>query len=140
MNSEQLEEVRQHAEAGEGLPPAEHLLSVEASLANAARSKMEASLHSLRESFARMKEHVPTLEDAEPLKHKLNKTAEQTKVAIRNERRHTLHEAERMRKDKDISEEEYSIIAAGVQRLTDHFIVEIDEMIEKKISELSHPL
>jgi ribosome recycling factor len=64
----------------------------------------------------------------------------QTKVVIRNERRHILHEAERMRKDKDISEEEYSVIAAGIQRLTDHYIGEIDDMIEKKIAELSHPL
>lgn len=63
----------------------------------------------------------------------------QTKVVIRNERRHILHEAERMKKDKDISDEEFAAISAGIQRLTDQFVFEIDSMIERKISELSHP-
>lgn len=57
LNVEQLDEIRQHAEAGEGLPPAEHLISVEASLAASARSKMEAALETLKDSFAGMKQH-----------------------------------------------------------------------------------
>lgn len=60
-------------------------------------------------------------------------------MVIRNERRHILHEAERLKKDKDISDEEFTAISAGIQRLTDQFVDEIDSMIERKISQLSHP-
>ncbi len=57
MSAEQLEEVRHHAEAGDGLPPAEHLLSVEASVEDEARRKMACAVEALREAFNPMKAH-----------------------------------------------------------------------------------
>jgi len=62
--------------------------------------------------------------------------AEQARVAVRNVRRDGMDAIKQMEKAHDISEDEARRLADEVQKLTDKFIAQIDELLEKKDAEI----
>ena len=66
----------------------------------------------------------------------VHQRAEEGKVAVRNVRRHSKEELERLKKDGDISEDDLSRSEKELQRLTDAHVAEIDELLGHKEKEL----
>jgi ribosome recycling factor len=64
------------------------------------------------------------------------KLGEETKVAIRNVRRDTNEDLKKLNKDNEIAEDELRKTQDEVQKLTDHGIQRIDEIIKKKEAEI----
>jgi ribosome recycling factor len=62
--------------------------------------------------------------------------AEDGKIAVRNVRRHAKDEMEKMKKDGEISEDELKRSEKELQKLTDHYVEEIDTMFGHKEKEL----
>ncbi len=62
--------------------------------------------------------------------------AEEGKIAVRNVRRHSKDEMEKMKKDGDISEDDLKRSEKELQKLTDHYVEEIDKMFGHKEKEL----
>ena len=62
--------------------------------------------------------------------------AEEARIAIRNIRREANEELEELEEDSEISEDNYHRGLDNIQELTDDFIAEIDEMVEKKEEEI----
>ncbi len=62
--------------------------------------------------------------------------AEKARVAVRNVRRDGMDALKKMEKDHTIGEDEARRLADEVQKLTDRFIKEIDELLEKKDAEI----
>ncbi len=62
--------------------------------------------------------------------------AEQARVAVRNVRRDGMDAIKQMEKEHDISEDDARKLADDVQKMTDRFIKEIDELLEKKDAEI----
>lgn len=62
--------------------------------------------------------------------------AEEGKIAVRNVRRHSKDEMEKMKKDGEISEDELKRSEKELQKLTDHYVEEIDAMFGHKEKEL----
>ncbi len=58
--------------------------------------------------------------------------AERAKVAIRNVRRDGMDSLKKMEKDKLISEDEHRNNSDEIQKITDNFIVQIDEILSHK--------
>lgn len=71
----------------------------------------------------------------ELIKH-MKERAEEGRVAIRNIRRHTKDEMERMKKEGHISKDDVFRAEAELQEMTDDFVAEIDEMVVHKEKEL----
>lgn len=71
----------------------------------------------------------------ELIKH-MKERAEEGRVAIRNVRRHTKDEMERMKKAGHISEDDVFRAEAELQEMTDDFVAEVDEMVVHKEKEL----
>lgn len=71
----------------------------------------------------------------ELIKH-VKERAEEGRVAIRNVRRHAKDELERKEREGEISEDELKRMGKELQKLTDRFIGEIDEMVGHKEEEL----
>jgi ribosome recycling factor len=63
--------------------------------------------------------------------------AEEGRVAIRNVRRHAKEHLEKMKKDSTLSEDEERSAEKDLQKLTDKYVAEIDENLQRKESELS---
>lgn len=61
-----------------------------------------------------------------------HKYAEESRVAIRNVRRHAMDELKRAEKDHDISEDEHRTQSQDIQKLTDAFIATIDQTLAHK--------
>jgi ribosome recycling factor len=61
---------------------------------------------------------------------------ENTKVAVRNIRRDAMHQVKELLKDKQISEDEERRAEEDVQKLTDHYVKEVDGVIKAKEEEL----
>lgn len=78
-----------------------------------------------------------TEERRDELKKVVRDRAEHGRVAIRNVRRHSKEEIEREQKAGTVSEDEMHRAEKELQRLTDRFIAEIDEMLARKEAELS---
>lgn len=66
----------------------------------------------------------------------VKKKAENAKVAIRNIRRDANELFKKMNKASEISEDEFKGLEDDVQKLTDHYIVEIDKVMEEKSKEI----
>ncbi len=66
----------------------------------------------------------------------VHQRAEEGKVAVRNVRRHSKEELERLKKDGEISEDDLTRSEKELQRLTDTHVAEIDELISHKEKEL----
>jgi ribosome recycling factor len=62
--------------------------------------------------------------------------AEDGKIAVRNVRRHAKVEMEKMQKDGEISEDDLKRSEKELQKVTDHFVEEIDKMFGHKEQEL----
>jgi ribosome recycling factor len=67
---------------------------------------------------------------------KLKKVTEQAKVAIRNIRRNCNEELKKMEKNKEITEDELRKGLEEVQKLTDKFIEQADEVASNKEKEI----
>lgn len=63
--------------------------------------------------------------------------AEEGRVAIRAVRRHAKQELEKMKKDGTIPEDEERSAEGHLQKLTDKYVREVDENLERKETELS---
>ncbi|WDV47727.1 ribosome recycling factor [Clostridiaceae bacterium M8S5] len=66
----------------------------------------------------------------------LKKTSENSKVALRNERRHANDALKKMNKNGDMTDDELKKSEADVQKLIDKYTKEIDELTDKKTKEL----
>jgi ribosome recycling factor len=66
----------------------------------------------------------------------VHQRAEEGKVAVRNVRRHSKEELERLKKDGEISEDDLNRSEKELQKLTDAHVAEIDELISHKEKEL----
>ncbi len=62
--------------------------------------------------------------------------AENSKVAVRNIRRHVIHDLEELQKEGEISEDELRRTKDEMQKLTDKHIEKIDEMLKHKEGEI----
>jgi ribosome recycling factor len=62
--------------------------------------------------------------------------AEQGKVAVRNIRRDAIERLKRSEKDHEISEDELRRAEAEVQKLTDAYVRDVDEMLKRKELEI----
>jgi len=65
-----------------------------------------------------------------------HKQAEEGRVAIRNVRRDTNDHLKKMLKDKAISEDDEKHAMAEVQKLTDHSIEQVNELLKKKEADI----
>jgi ribosome recycling factor len=61
---------------------------------------------------------------------------EQTKVAIRNLRRDANESLKRLVNDKEISEDDERRAQADIQKLTDKFVTEVDQVLQSKEAEI----
>lgn len=66
----------------------------------------------------------------------MKERAEAGRVAVRNVRRHAKDEMERLEKHHEVSEDDLKRVEKDLQRHTDRFIAEIDEMATHKEHEL----
>ncbi len=62
--------------------------------------------------------------------------AEEARVAVRNVRRHSKEELERLEREHAISEDELRRSEKELQKLTDQFVAEVDEVLGHKEKEL----
>jgi ribosome recycling factor len=62
--------------------------------------------------------------------------SEHGRVSIRNVRRHAKEEIERDQKDGDVSEDDMRRAEKELQKMTDRFIGEVDDMLQRKEAEL----
>jgi ribosome recycling factor len=62
--------------------------------------------------------------------------AEDGRVAVRNVRRHAKEELERLQKNGEIGEDDLSRSEKELQKLTDRFVAEIEELVGHKEKEL----
>jgi ribosome recycling factor len=66
----------------------------------------------------------------------VKKKAENAKVAVRNIRRDANELFKKQNKSSEISEDEFKHLEDNVQKITDHFILEIDRIMEDKSKEI----
>jgi ribosome recycling factor len=62
--------------------------------------------------------------------------AEEGRVSVRNVRRHSKDELERLKKDGQISEDDLNRSEKELQKLTDRYVSEIDDLLSHKEKEL----
>ncbi len=66
----------------------------------------------------------------------IRKMAEEAKVAVRSIRRDGLDEAKNLQKNSEMSEDELKLAEDKIQKLTDKYVEEIDNILEKKEKEV----
>lgn len=66
----------------------------------------------------------------------VKKTAEESKVALRNERRNANDALKKMQKDGELTEDDLKAAQDEVQKITDKFIKQVDEMTDNKEKEI----
>jgi ribosome recycling factor len=62
--------------------------------------------------------------------------AEEARVAVRNVRRHSKEEMERLEHDHAISQDDLHRAEQRLQKLTDQFVAEMDQLLEHKEQDL----
>ncbi len=77
-----------------------------------------------------------TEERRKDLVKQVKKTGEEFKVAVRNVRREANDILKKMKKDKDISEDDMFRLQEDAQKTTDDFIKQIDEVVSGKEKEV----
>jgi len=77
-----------------------------------------------------------TEERRKDLNKQVKKYAEEAKVAIRNIRRDAIEKFKAQQKKSEITEDDMKIVEKDMQKLTDDYIKEIDEIAAKKEKEL----
>ena len=70
------------------------------------------------------------------LEHVAGQYAEDSRVAVRNVRRHAMDDLKRVEKDSDISEDQHRDYSQEIQDLTDEYVKKIDEAIHNKEKEI----
>ncbi len=65
-----------------------------------------------------------------------SKYAEETRVAVRNVRRHAMDELKKAEKDGEISKDEHHDYDAETQELTDQYVKKVDESLHTKEQEI----
>ena len=78
-----------------------------------------------------------TGERRKELVKQVRQMAEETRVSIRNARRHANELLKQAKKDGDLSEDAMHTDQHGVQELTDDFIKQIDDLVAKKEAEIT---
>ena len=78
----------------------------------------------------------PTEERRRELIKQVHKTAEESKVAIRNVRRDAVEVYKAQKKKSEITEDDLADTEKDLQKLTDKYIADIDKIAEKKESEI----
>ncbi|SHE32332.1 ribosome recycling factor [Tissierella praeacuta DSM 18095] len=66
----------------------------------------------------------------------VKKNGENAKIAIRNIRRDLNEQLKKMEKNKEISEDDKKLAEVEIQKITDKFIEELDDVTKKKEDEL----
>ena len=79
---------------------------------------------------------APTEERRRELVKQVKKLCEDAKVVLRNARRDCLDIFKTMKKDSEISEDEYASLEKDVQKLLDDMIASIDKMSANKEKEI----
>ena len=81
---------------------------------------------------------IPDLsqERRQEMAKKVGEYAEQSKVSVRNVRRSGMDAIKKSEKDKEISEDEGRMHTEKIQKMTDDFVKEIDEMASAKSEEI----
>jgi ribosome recycling factor len=64
------------------------------------------------------------------------KYAEDSRIAVRNVRRHAMDDLKRAEKDGEISEDQHHDYAQETQELTDEYVKKIDEAVQNKEKEI----
>ncbi len=77
-----------------------------------------------------------TEERRKDLAKDVKKYGENAKVAIRNIRREAIDSFKKLSKSADISEDEIKDLEDDTQKLTDRYIKEVDQAVEKKTKEI----
>lgn len=77
-----------------------------------------------------------TEERRKELTKQVKKMGEDSKIALRNERRDAIDKLKKMEKSKEISEDELSSGEKEVQKMIDEHVVIVDQMISKKSEEI----
>lgn len=78
----------------------------------------------------------PTEERRRELVKQCRHYAEETKIAIRNERRDANSKLDRMVKDSEASKDEVHRAEERIQKITDKHIEEVDEVLKRKEAEV----
>lgn len=78
----------------------------------------------------------PTEERRKELVKQAKKIAEEARVAIRNVRREANEQGKKIQKEGKISEDEARKNEEGIQKMTDQFIAEIDQLLAHKEKEI----
>ena len=78
----------------------------------------------------------PTEERRKELAKTVAKEGEQAKIAIRNVRRDTIQHVDKLLKDKAITEDDKKRADDDIQKLTDKFVKNVDEVVSEKEKEL----
>ncbi|MGI5935903.1 MAG: ribosome recycling factor [Oscillospiraceae bacterium] len=77
-----------------------------------------------------------TEERRKELAKKVKKYGEEAKVAIRNIRRDAMEKYKAQKKKSEITEDDFKTIEKDIQKITDDFVKEIDDLTSKKEKEL----
>jgi len=78
----------------------------------------------------------PTEERRKELGKDVKKFGEEAKVAVRNVRRDALEKFKKQEKAHEITEDELKNIETDIQKLTDKYVLEIDNMVGEKEKEI----
>ena len=77
-----------------------------------------------------------TEERRKDLQKNIKKLGEDSKVALRNERRDALELLKKMEKSKEITEDDLASGEKEVQKMVDEFVAKIDQLVAKKSDEI----
>ena len=66
----------------------------------------------------------------------IKKIAEEARVVIRGIRRDAIDEVKKMQKENEISEDDLKVAEDKIQKLTDKYVEEIDNLLDKKEKEI----
>lgn len=79
---------------------------------------------------------TPTMERRKELVRLLRKQAEEFRISIRNVRRESVEKVKKSEKEKKISQDDLHRFEQHVQKLTDHFIKTVDDLVAMKEKEV----
>ncbi len=82
--------------------------------------------------------NIPRLteERRRELSRLVNKRVEEARVSVRNVRRDVQNDLRRLKEEKEISENQFYMSQDDLQKLTDNYIAQIDDLGEKKEAEI----
>lgn len=70
------------------------------------------------------------------LSKQIKKYGEETKIAIRSIRRDAIDDYKKLKKNNEITEDDLKVIEDDIQKLTDKYIANVDEVVEEKTEEI----